>query len=64
MKEKLTVELSKEDIGELIKDFIKKKYPQSKSVTISFNFGTRLEGYYSSEHEVAYFDGASVRLSE
>jgi hypothetical protein len=64
MKEKLTVELSKEDIGELIKTFIKKKYPKSKGVTISFNFGTRSEGYYENERDVAYFDGASIQLSE
>lgn len=63
MKEKITVELGKEEVGFLIKKFIEEKYPNYKIGEVSFDIGTRTEGYGHGEHQVVYFEGVNVSLT-
>jgi len=63
MKETITIQMSTEEIGELIKAHIKSRYPDSKGFTVAFDISSRIEGYGMGEHPVVKFDGANVTFS-
>jgi hypothetical protein len=55
-----TVELSKEDLKQILDDLLKEKgyYVQK----ISYQSGIHTTGYYRDEHEEAYFSGVELQL--
>lgn len=64
MKETIIVKLNKEEVGELVKNYVKKRYPTAKMFTVGFDAGTQLEGCGPCEHEVSYFGGVSVTIEQ
>lgn len=53
--------LTAEEVGVAVKEYlIKNGFKPSGS--LSFDYGSRLEGYGQSEHDVPYFDGCTVEV--
>jgi hypothetical protein len=64
MKETIIVKLNKEEVGELVKNYVKKRYPTAKNFTVGFDSGIQSEGFRPCEHEVFYFSGVSVTVEQ
>lgn len=64
IKKNIIIELSENDVKEIIVDYLKEKgYPVS-SDNITFSIKSRLEGYSLVEHSVNYFEGAYIKYKE
>jgi len=63
MKAKITLTLSKEEIGEIIKKHLRSEGYEVVG-NFGFDFGSRLEGYGQCEHDVPYFDGCSIEVKK
>jgi hypothetical protein len=64
IKENITINLSEEDVKEIIVDYLNKKGYKVKSDNVKLSIGSRLEGYGMMEHEVTYFKGAYVNCEK
>ena len=64
IKKSITINLSANDVKEIIADYLKKDGYVVTVDDISFSAGSRCEGYGMAEHYVSYFDGASVKCKE
>lgn len=60
----ITINLSKEDISQMIVDYLEKEGYQVTTKDIVFSVGTRIEGYGLTEHPVSYFDGCKVHIKD
>ena len=58
----ITINLSKEDIAQMIVEYLQKEGYQATVKDVIFLAGTRLEGYGLMEHSVSYFDGCKVHI--
>lgn len=64
IKKNITIELSENDVKEIIKDYLKKEGYSVSLGDVSLSVGTRLEGFGRAEHPVEYFKGAFVKCKE
>ena len=64
IKKNITIELSENDVKEIITDYLKREGYGVTVDNVSFSVGSRLEGYGYGEHEVSYFKAAYVKCKE
>lgn len=64
IKKNITIELSENDVKEIIADYLKREGYAVKSDDVSFSIGTRCEGYGMAETYINYFKGAFVKCKE
>ena len=58
----ITIEITQEDLKEIISDYISKQGYKTENIT--FSYGSRFEGYGMTEREVPYFDGCTVKAKK
>lgn len=64
IKKNITINLSKEDLKQIIADYLVKDGYNVKPSDINFNVSSQLEGYGMAEHEVTVFKGCTVNCKE
>lgn len=64
IKKNITITLSEEDVKEVISDYLNRNGYEVKKDNVTLNVGSRLEGYGMGEHQVHYFQCASVKCGE
>lgn len=64
IKKNTTINLSKEDVKEIISEYLSNNGFKVKKDDITFSVGSRIEGYGMGEYEVNYFKGALVNCKD
>lgn len=64
IKKNITIELSENDVKEIIVDYLKREGYAVSIDNVSLSVGSRIEGYGIGEHEVNYFKAAYVKCKE
>ena len=64
IKNNITIELTEEDVKEIIAKHLKFEGYNVKSSDVKLSVGSRIEGYGMSEHEVNYFRGCYVHCND
>ena len=64
IKKSITINLSEEDVKEIITDYLNGRGYEVKADNVRLSVGSRIEGYGMAEHEVTYFKGAYVDCKE
>lgn len=64
IKKNITIELSENDVKEIIADYLKREGYAVTVNDVSLSAGSRIEGYGIGEHEVNYFKAAYVKCKE
>ena len=62
IKKNITIELSEQDVQEIIVDYLTRK--GYKITNVRFLVGSKIEGFGMDEHEVRHFQGACVNCAE
>ena len=64
IKKDITIELSENDVKEIIADYLQKEGYGVVSEDVRLSVSSRLEGYGMVEYPVNYFEGAFVKCKE
>ena len=64
IKKNITIELSENDVKEIIADYLKREGYRVTAEDVSLSVGSRIEGYGMGEYEVNYFKAAYVKCKE
>lgn len=64
IEENVTINLSTNDIKEILVDYLRKQGFSATHADIRFNIGKELVGYGAGEYEVAAFKGAAVKCKK
>ena len=64
IKKNITIELSENDVKEIITDYLKREGYAVTVDDVNLSVASRLEGYGLCEHEVNYFKAAYVKYEE
>ena len=60
IKKNITINLSENDVKEIITDYLKREGYDVTVNDVTLSIGSRCEGYGDAEHEVNYFKGVYV----
>lgn len=64
IKKNITINLSDDDVKEIIVDYLKREGYDITTNDVSFSISSRCEGYGTAEHNVSYFKGACINYKE
>lgn len=64
IKKNITIELSENDVKEIIVDYLKREGYEVKVGDVDCSVGTRCEGFGRSETYIHYFKGAFIKCKE
>lgn len=60
MTRKVTINISRDELAEIIKDYLSEEGFEVDAKNVNFNLETAYEGYGYDEHEVKKFTGCNV----
>ena len=64
IKMKTIIKLSEADLKELVVYYLRSRGYEVSSDNVTFSAGTTTAGYGMNEHQVTYFDGCVVTITE